>query len=109
MTSTVAAINESNDAIGPNSPSAHVGDLDSRTYSSNAALVEDIVRSMKVSGACIVRQLLRQDALDAIEKEVRPSLDTAKPWRGEPKSKRDEHRLSSQPVRGTSGRQRRER
>ena len=72
-----------NGVMGPKSPLPKVGDLDSKAYTSNAALVEDIVRNIRLSGGCVVRQLVSKETLDAIEKEVRPHLDAAEPWNGE--------------------------
>ena len=67
---------------GPDSPLPPVSSLDSKAYSSQEALVADIVESMRLSGGCIVRNLVGQEALSEVEKEVRPWLDKAEPWNG---------------------------
>ena len=67
----------------PDSPLPHVGDLDSKTYESHEALLADIIESLRVSGGCVIRNLVDKDVLKEIEMEVRPYLDEAEPWNGE--------------------------
>lgn len=67
---------------GPSSPLPAVGDLDSKAYPSEEALLADIVESMQRSGGCVVRNLVSTVALGEIEREVRPWLQKAQPWNG---------------------------
>ena len=69
--------------MGPDSPLPKVADLDSRSYSSQEALVQDIIESMRSAGGCVIRHLLNRETLDEIEREARPYLDVAQPWNGE--------------------------
>lgn len=55
-----------------------VSDIDS--LSDNA--LEKITHSLKISGGCVVRNMLDQDMLEDIEKEVRPYLNKAGPAPG---------------------------
>ena len=67
----------------PDSPLPHVSDLDSKAYDSEEALLADIVESLRVSGGCVIRNLVGEDVLKEIEREVRPHLEKAEPWNGE--------------------------
>jgi hypothetical protein len=69
--------------MGPHSPVPAVPDFDSKKYASEDDLVRDIVEGMRVAGGCVVRNLVPQETLDEIEREVRPHLDAAEPWNGE--------------------------
>ena len=70
-------------AQNPDSPLPHVSDLDSKAYDSEEALLADIVESLRVSGGCVIRNLVGEDVLKEIEREVRPHLEKAEPWNGE--------------------------
>jgi hypothetical protein len=77
-----AAQGESAKAMGPDSPLPSVAEFDRDAYTAEDELVQNIIESVKVAGGCIVRHLLRQELLDEIEREVRPSLDAATTSRG---------------------------
>jgi hypothetical protein len=66
----------------PKLPLPVVSDLDLRNYKSQEALIEDAIKSLKISGGCVIRNLLAKEQLDEIEKDVRPHLDAAEPWNG---------------------------
>ena len=66
----------------PESPLPSVSHVDSKAYSSQEALIADIIKSMRLSGGCIIRNLVSAEALKQIEGEVRPYLDKAQPWNG---------------------------
>ena len=62
--------------------SPRVADLDIKAYTSQDKLLPDIFESMKVSGGCVLRNLVDIQALRDVEAEVRPYLDKAEPWNG---------------------------
>jgi hypothetical protein len=66
----------------PKLPLPVVSDLDLRNYKSQEALIEDAIKSLKISGGCIIRNLVTKGQLNEIEKDVRPHLDAAEPWNG---------------------------
>jgi hypothetical protein len=66
----------------PKLPLPVVSDLDLRNYKSQEALIEDAIKSLKISGGCVIRNLVAKEQLDEIEKDVRPHLDAAEPWNG---------------------------
>lgn len=70
------------DPYGPDSPLPEVPDIDSKSYSDEDALVEDIIQGMRVAGGCIVRHLIDPEVLDKIDKDVHPLLEAAQPWKG---------------------------
>lgn len=41
--------------------------------------LDKIIHSLKISGGCVVRNMLDQDMLEDIEKEIRPYLNKAGP------------------------------
>jgi hypothetical protein len=53
-----------------------VSKLDINNYTSEDALVSDIIESMKLSGGCIVQNLISTPTLQAMKSEIRPYLDT---------------------------------
>ena len=59
-----------------------VDDVDLATVASQQHATQAIIESMKVSGACIVRRMINKNALDEIEKDIRPHLETASVWEG---------------------------
>ncbi|KAF2121339.1 hypothetical protein BDV96DRAFT_594549 [Lophiotrema nucula] len=59
------------------SPLPEVKEFDAAT-----ATIDDLVAALKVAGGVIIRNLLAQDELDNIEKDVRPWLEKDKPWDG---------------------------
>lgn len=69
-------------AQSPDSALPKVSDLDSKAYLSQDSLLADIIESLRVSGGCVVRNLVAPDVLKEIEGEVRPHLDKAEPWNG---------------------------
>ncbi|KAI9793231.1 MAG: hypothetical protein M1816_000652 [Peltula sp. TS41687] len=69
--------------MGPDSPLPKVADLDSRSYASQEALVQDINESLRSAGGCVIRHLLSRETVNEIEREVRPYLDAAQPWKGD--------------------------
>lgn len=79
------------DVQGPDAPIPQISDLDLQTVNSDKQLVADIIRSMKLTGACIVRNMVGKPALDEIEAHIRPYLDSASEWKGDfypPESRR---------------------
>lgn len=83
------ALSASNGAIdmkgvvpGADSSAPKVPEFDFKAYSNEDALVEDVIKGMKVAGGCIVRNLIDPAALDKIEGEVFPLLENAQPWNG---------------------------
>ena len=68
----------------PNSPVPEPSDLDFKSYDSQEALLADIIESIRTSGGCVIRNLIAKDKVAEIEKEVRPWLDKAEPWKGKP-------------------------
>lgn len=64
----------------PLSSCAEVSRLDMEDYhtQSEEALVSDIIRSLKRSGGCIIRNMIPRKSLAQCEKEIRPYLNTTK-------------------------------
>ena len=58
------------------------GDVDLLEQTSQEGAIQAIIERMKVSGACIVRNMVHKDAMDEVEKEIKPHLDTASVWEG---------------------------
>jgi hypothetical protein len=52
-----------------------VSRLDFSSYDSQDDLVYDIVESMKLSGGCIIRNMIPKDTLNSMASEIRPHLD----------------------------------
>ena len=67
---------------GPDRPVPQVSDVDLASQDSRQHIVEAVIESLKVSGACIVRNMVSKEGLDEIEKDIRPHLNTAKVWQG---------------------------
>lgn len=63
-------------------PLPRVADVDLANEGSPQHATGAIIESLKVSGACIVRNMVGKSALDEIEKDIRPHLNTAKVWKG---------------------------
>jgi len=63
----------------------HISTLDTKDYhpASDEALVSDIVRSLKRSGGCVIRNFISEESLAQCEIEIRPYLDTTKQADGE--------------------------
>ena len=68
--------------LGPDRPVPQVSDVDLANRVSQQHVIEAIVESLKVSGACIVRNMVSKEGLEEIEKDIRPHLNTAKVWQG---------------------------
>lgn len=63
-------------------PFPKVANVDLANEVSQQRATEAIIESLKVSGACILRNMVSKNALDEIEKDIRPHLNTAKVWKG---------------------------
>ena len=68
---------------GPNSPVPTVKQFDFKNCTSQEELLGEIIESMRLSGGCVVRNLVQREALQEVETEVRPWLEKAEPWNGE--------------------------
>ena len=68
---------------GPNSPVPTVKVVDFKNCNSQEELLGEIIESMRLSGGCVVRNLVTREALQEVETEVRPWLEKAEPWHGE--------------------------
>ncbi len=77
------AVNTKASLPGPHTPAPKVPDIDKNAYTSEDALVKDIIEGMKVAGGCIVRHLVDPAALDKVDGDIFPMLEEAKPWNGE--------------------------
>lgn len=66
----------------PNGHVPNVSDVDLASGTSQEEIVEAIIEGLRVAGGCIIRNMVSKDALDEIEREIRPHLDTAKVWKG---------------------------
>jgi ectoine hydroxylase-related dioxygenase (phytanoyl-CoA dioxygenase family) len=82
-TASDAGLLRSKQVNGSHAPLPEVGDLDSKSYASEDALVKDIIESMRTSGGCIIRRLLSRETVAEIEKDVRPYLSAAEAWNGD--------------------------
>lgn len=71
------------DIKGPHSPQPEMQYIDRKGYATEDALLEDIVKALQIAGGCVVRNLVDQEHLDAIEKEIRPHLLMQERWSGE--------------------------
>ena len=67
---------------GPDSPVPIVKEFDFKNCDSQEELLEGIIESMRLSGGCVVRNLVNKEALQDVEFEVRPWLEKAEPWNG---------------------------
>lgn len=56
-----------------NSP-PRVGDLDVSTIAKEEDLITEIIRSLKLSGGCLVRGMYEQATLDTMEQDIRPHI-----------------------------------
>lgn len=68
--------------MGPDQPLPHVSQLDVSTAVSVEKLLDDIVGSLRVSGGCVVRNMIGKDVLDQLDAEITPHLKAAKPAPG---------------------------
>ena len=68
--------------MSPDQPLPHVAELDFATAASSEQLIEDVVSSLKISGGCIIRNMVGKDVLDDLETDIRPHLNAAKPAPG---------------------------
>lgn len=68
--------------MGPDQPLPHVSELDVSTAVSVESLLDDIVASLRVSGGCVVRNMVGKDVLDQLDTEITPHLKAAKPAPG---------------------------
>lgn len=68
--------------MGPDQPLPHVSEFDFSVAASLENLLDDIARSLKVSGGCVIRNIVRKDVLDQLEVDIRPYLIAAKPAPG---------------------------
>lgn len=68
--------------MGPDQPLPHVSEFDFSTAASPENLVDDIVSSLRVSGGCVIRNMVGKDVLDQLEADIRPHLNAAKPAPG---------------------------
>lgn len=66
----------------PDRPVPQVSDVDLAHQVSQQDVIEAVIESLKVSGACIVRNMVSKEGLDEIEKDIEPHLNTAKVWQG---------------------------
>jgi len=57
--------------------------LDSSQYPNEDDLVLDICRNLRISGGCIIRNMVDGDTLKALEGEIRPHLDRTEQADGE--------------------------
>lgn len=57
-----------------------VSSLDMKNYHSSNQddLISDIVRSLRLSGGCIIRNMIPQESLSRCEHEIRPYLNKTK-------------------------------
>ncbi|CAO2651068.1 Nn.00g093650.m01.CDS01 [Neocucurbitaria sp. VM-36] len=75
------ANSDSNASVHVNRPilkskaSPKIANIDCSNYQQEDDLITDIIRSLKLSGGCLVRGLYSQDTLNAIEKEIRPYIN----------------------------------
>ena len=69
-------------SMGPDQPLPPVSVLDMAAAESEDQLLQDIIASMRLSGGCVIRNMVRQDALDELERDIRPHLKAAGPWNG---------------------------
>lgn len=68
--------------MGPDQPLPHVSELNVSTAASVENLLNDIVGSLRVSGGCVVRNMIGKDVLDQLDAEITPHLKAAKPAPG---------------------------
>lgn len=68
--------------MGPDQPLPHVSELDFSTAASVENLLDDIVSSLRLSGGCVIRNMVGKDVLDQLEADIRPHLNAAKPAPG---------------------------
>ena len=61
----------------PNSPLPKVQEFDAAS-----ATTDGVVNAIKVAGGVIVRNLVRREDVEHIERDVRPHLDKDTPWSG---------------------------
>lgn len=66
----------------PDGQLPEVSHVDLADAVSQEQAVGEIIESIKLSGACIVRNMVSTKALDEIERDIRPHLDTASVWKG---------------------------
>lgn len=59
-----------------------ISDVDLASSVSQEQAVGEIIEGIKLAGACIVRNMVSKNALDEIERDIRPHLDTASVWKG---------------------------
>ena len=59
-----------------------LADVDLANEASQQHATEAIIESLKVSGACFVRNMVSKRALGEIELDIRPHLNAAKVWKG---------------------------
>lgn len=66
----------------------------------NTATVDEIVEAMKIAGGLVIRNAVSHEALDQIEKDMRPKLDEDAPWEGDffPKETRRGYQLLGSPT-----------
>lgn len=58
-------------------PIPKVPDLDCQSYTSEDALVHDIIEGLRNAGLCVVRQMLKPDILAKIRAEMKPHVPQA--------------------------------
>lgn len=68
--------------MGPDQPLPHVSEFDFSTATSVENLLDDIISSLRVSGGCVIRNMVGRDVLDQLEADIRPHLNAAKPAPG---------------------------
>ncbi|RHZ66420.1 hypothetical protein CDV55_106611 [Aspergillus turcosus] len=60
---------------GENAHDSGLPTLDAEAYASEQALVDDIIQSMEVSGACIIRNLIKKHVVGKMIQEISPYIE----------------------------------
>lgn len=68
--------------MGPDQPIPDVSEFDFSAAASLETLLDDIVKSLRVSGGCVIRNMVGKDVLDQLEADIRPHLNAAQPAPG---------------------------
>jgi hypothetical protein len=60
-----------------NSPKPSLPAVDVKTFHSTDTLADEVIKGLKLAGACIIKNLYSQEIVDKFEQEVRPHLSEA--------------------------------
>ncbi|KAI9703844.1 MAG: hypothetical protein M1836_007616 [Candelina mexicana] len=69
--------------MGPHSKIPVPADLDVLTAKSEDRLVEEIIESIRVSGGCVIRNMVGKDVIEQLERDFRPHIINDKSWNGD--------------------------